>query len=65
MAEGEAGSSQEPDVGLDSRTPGSRPEPKADTQSLSHPSTPVIYFLTAKMQLPGIQGIKKILIYKY
>ena len=37
MAEGEAGSSQEPDVGLDSRTPGSRPEPKADTQLLSHP----------------------------
>ena len=30
-AEGEAGSllRKEPDVGLDSRTPGSRPEPKA------------------------------------
>ena len=30
----------EPDAGLDSRTPGSRPEPKADTQPLSHPGVP-------------------------
>ena len=29
--------SGEPDVGLDSRTPGSQPEPKADAQPLSHP----------------------------
>ena len=28
---------REPDVGLDPGTPGSRPEPKADTQPLSHP----------------------------
>ena len=27
------------DAGLDFRTPGSRPEPKADAQPLSHPST--------------------------
>ena len=27
-------------VGLDPRTPGSRPEPKAGTQPLSHPGTP-------------------------
>ena len=27
----------EPDVGLDPRTPGSQPEPKIDTESLSHP----------------------------
>ena len=27
--------------GLDPRTPGSRPEPKADTQSLSHPGVPI------------------------
>ena len=32
---------REPDVGLDSRTPGSPPEPKADAQSLSYPGTPV------------------------
>ena len=37
QAEGEAGSSWEPDVGLDPGTPGSRPEPKADAQPLSHP----------------------------
>ena len=28
QAEGEAGPMQEPDVGLDPRTPGSRPEPE-------------------------------------
>ena len=28
---------REPDVGLDPRTPGSGPEPKADAQPLSHP----------------------------
>ena len=31
---------REPDVGLDPRTPGSCPEPKADTQLLSHPGIP-------------------------
>ena len=30
----------EPDVGLDPRTPGSRPKPKADAQSLGHPGVP-------------------------
>ena len=30
----------EPNVGLDSRTPGSLPEPKADTQPLSYPGIP-------------------------
>ena len=30
----------EPDVELDPRTPGSCPEPKADTQLLSHPGIP-------------------------
>ena len=40
QAEGEAGSCREPDVGLDPRTPGSRPEPKADAQLLSHPGVP-------------------------
>ena len=29
-----------PDVGLDPRTLGSRPEPKADAQPLSHPGAP-------------------------
>ena len=32
---------REPDVGLDPRTRGSCPEPKADAQPLSHPGVPV------------------------
>ena len=45
--EGEAGSllSREPDAGLDPRTLGSRPEPKADTQPLNHPGAPHTTFL--------------------
>ena len=35
----------EPDVGLDPRTPGSPPEPKAGTKLLSHPGVPKILFL--------------------
>ena len=35
----------EPDVDLDPRTPGSRPEPKADAQPLSHPGIPKPSFL--------------------
>ena len=31
---------RDPDVGLDPRTPGSHPEPKADAQPLSHPGIP-------------------------
>ena len=31
---------REPDLGLNPRTPGSRPEPKADAQQLSHPCVP-------------------------
>ena len=31
---------QDPDVGLDSRTLGSQPEPKADTQPLRHSAIP-------------------------
>ena len=31
---------REPDGGLHLRTPGPRPEPKADAQPLSHPGTP-------------------------
>ena len=41
QAEGEAGSMhREPDVGLDPRSPGSRPEPKAGTKLLRHPGIP-------------------------
>ena len=31
---------KEPDAGLDPRTPGSQPEPKADAQPLSHSGAP-------------------------
>ena len=44
MGEEEAGS-EEPDVGLDPITPGSRPEPKADTQPLCHPGALSFHFL--------------------
>ena len=37
----------EPDAGLDPRTLGSRPKPKADAQLLSHPGAPG-YFLKQK-----------------
>ena len=33
---------REPDVGLDPRTPGSRPELKADAQPLSHSGVPIV-----------------------
>ena len=32
---------QEPDAGLNPRTPGTLPEPKADTELLGHPGVPV------------------------
>ena len=40
QAEAEAGSMQGPDVGLDPKTPGLRPRPKAVTKPLSHPEIP-------------------------
>ena len=42
QAEGEAGSTQEPDVGLDPRTPGSHPGPKGGAKLLSHSGIPYI-----------------------
>ena len=39
-AEGEAGSCREPDVGVDPRTPGSGPGPKAGVKPPSHPGIP-------------------------
>ena len=44
QAEGEAAPCREPDAGLDPRTPGSRPEPEADAQALSHPGAPSVAF---------------------
>ena len=39
---------REPDAGLDPRTPGTCPEPKADTQPLRHPGAPYFYNLKEK-----------------
>ena len=39
-AEREAGSMQDPDVGLNPGIPGPRPSPKAGAKSLSHPGIP-------------------------
>ena len=49
QAEGEAGSLWEPDLGLDPRTLGLRPEPKADVQPLSHPGGLSAIFLKIKI----------------
>ena len=44
QAEGEAGSMhREPDVGLDPRSPGSRPGPKAGAKPLRHPGIPMFF----------------------
>ena len=45
QAEGEARSLWRADIGLDPRTLGSRPEPKADAQPLSHPGAPLTFFV--------------------
>ena len=44
------GSYREPDAGLDARTLGSHPEPKADAQPLSHPGVPRTYSLNPRYQ---------------
>ena len=46
QAEGEAGSMREPDVGLDPRTPGSRPGPKAALNRWATQAGPVKTFLS-------------------
>ena len=46
QAEGEAGSMhREPDMGLDPKSPGSHPGPKAGAKPLRHPGFPVPRFL--------------------
>ena len=47
QAEGEAGSMQGADVGLNPRSPGSRPGPKAGTKPLCHPGIPEDSSLTS------------------
>ena len=45
---------KEPYVGLDPRTPGSHPGPKAGTKPLSHPGCPMPYFKGTIYERPGI-----------
>ena len=45
QAEREAGSSQGARCGTQSLDPGSRPQPKADAQPLSHPAIPITNLL--------------------
>ena len=50
-AEREVGSTQEPDAGLDPRSPGSCPRPKADAQPLSHPGVLKGLLLQRELQM--------------
>ena len=43
------------DVGLDPRTPGSRPEPKADAQLLSTQASPSVVLLKSNFVLPFLE----------
>ena len=44
-------------MGLDPRTPGSRPEPKASAKLLSHPGIPVIYlFMMLFLHFPAVDN---------
>ena len=55
QAEGEAGSMhQEPDVGFDPGSPGSRPGPKAGAKPLRHPGIPVRTYLKVIVLQPKI-----------
>ena len=51
-AEGEAGPMhQEPDVGFDPGSPGSRPGPKAGAKPLRHPGIPILQSLSRIMNI--------------
>ena len=45
---------REPDAGLDPGTPRSFPESKVDTQPLSHPGVPKLWFLKKEQKVLGI-----------
>ena len=53
QAEGEAGSPQGAQCGTRSQTPGSRPEPKADAQPLSHPGILLSFQFNERLQTTG------------
>ena len=55
QAVGEAGSMQGARSGTQSWIPGSRPEPKADVQPLSHPGIPRLDLMLKKILLQVLQ----------
>ena len=60
QAEGEAGSThQEPDVGFDPGSPGSRPGPKAGAKPLRHPGIPSFFFIT-NTKIPWVHPINQV-----
>ena len=53
QAEEEAGSMhQEPDVGFDPGSPGSRPGPRAGAKPLHHRGIPALHFLEGNLVVP-------------
>ena len=50
---------REPNVGLHLRTPGSRTEPKAEAQPLSHPEVPIFKLLKVLKQKEDSEIEKK------
>ena len=52
----------EPDAGLNPRNPGLLPESKADTQSLSHPGTLILYFQRREELMQDFTKVKMSLI---
>ena len=62
QTEGEAGSMhREPDVGLDPRSPGSRPGPKAGAKPLRHRGCPGSVFINVRLSLINWTGLKPVL----
>ena len=55
---------EEPDVGLNPRTPGSGPEPKADTQPLSHPRVPLFsdFIVNFRIRIQRMQFVLSLLL---
>ena len=50
---------REPDAGLDPGTPGSRPEPKADTQPLSHSGVPGGKIFKREVLVNGVKNCRQ------
>ena len=56
---------RKPDAELDPRTPGSRPEPKVDTQPLNHPGAHEINFFFMKLILIRFNPLFEMLSFQF